>query len=66
MYLRNLNPGDMKLQINFKEVTYGWWEIEVPDDATDEEIMEKAWDEYGNSDINYGKCDMDITDWEEI
>ena len=56
----------MKLQINFKEITYGWWEIEVPDDATDEEIMEKAWDEYGNADINYGKCDMDITDWEEI
>lgn len=56
----------MKLQINFKEVTYGWWEVEVPDDATDEEIMEKAWDAYGNADINYGKTDMDITDWEEI
>ena len=56
----------MKLQINFKEITYGWWEIEVPDDATDEEILAKAWDEYGNSDINYGKCDMDITDWEEV
>lgn len=55
-----------RLQINFKEVTYGWWEIEVPDDATDEQIMEKAWDEYGNAEINYGKCDMDITDWEEI
>ena len=56
----------MKLQVYFKETSYGWLEIEVPDDATDEEIMEKAWDEYGAGDCEWGKCDCDITDWEEI
>lgn len=55
-----------KLQVNFKEINYGWLEIEVPDNATDEEIMETAWDTYGSGDCNWGKCDCDITDWEEI
>ena len=55
-----------KLTVNFKEVNYGWLEIEVPDNATDEEIMEKAWDEYGAGDCEWGKCDCDITDWEEV
>ena len=56
----------MKVQVNFKEITYGWWEVEVPDNATDEEIEQIAWDKYGESDINYGKCDMDIIGFEEI
>ena len=55
----------MKVQINFKEINYGWWEVEVPDNATDEEIYKIAWDKYGKSEINYGKTDMDIIDWEE-
>lgn len=56
----------MKIQVNFKEITYGWWEIEVPDNATVDEIYNIAWDKYGESEINYGKCDMDITDIERI
>jgi hypothetical protein len=56
----------MKVQVNFKEVTYGWWEIEVPDNATDEEIYDIAWDKYGESDVNYGKTNMDITDIERV
>ena len=56
----------MKVQVNFKEVTYGYWEVEVPDNATDEEIMETAWDTYGSGDCEWGKCDCDITDWEKV
>ena len=41
----------MKVQINFKEITYGWWEVEVPDNATEDEIYDIAWDKYGESDI---------------
>lgn len=56
----------MKVQVNFKEITYGWWEVEVPDDATEQEIYDIAWDKYWGSDINYDKSDMDITDIEKI
>ena len=55
-----------KLQVNFKEVNYGWLEIEVPDNATEDEILEKAWDKATEEDINWGKTNCDITDWEEI
>ena len=54
----------MKVQINFKEVNYGWWEVEVPDNATDEEIYKIARDKYAESEINYGKSDMNIIGWE--
>ena len=40
--------------------------IFLGDDATEQEIYDIAWDKYGESDINYGKCDMDITDIEKI
>lgn len=55
----------MKLTVNFKEVNYGWLEIEVPDNATDEEIMEKAWDEFWRGGLQWGKTNTDITNWEE-
>lgn len=56
----------MKVIVNFKEVNYGYWEVEVPDNATEQEIYDIAWDKYGESEINYGKCDMDITDIEKL
>lgn len=56
----------MRIFVNFKEITYGWWEVEVPDDATEQEIYDIAWDKYGESEINYGKCDMDITGFEKV
>lgn len=55
-----------KYQVYFKEINYGWVEIEVPDNATEDEICEKAWDKATEEDINWGKTNCDITDWEEI
>lgn len=55
----------MKVRVYFKEVNYGSLVIDVPADAKGDVIMEKAWDKATEEDINWGKTNCDITDWEK-
>ena len=59
----------MTITINVKETAYGFVEIEVPDNLTEEEIGkivdEKAPELYGEGKVNWGKLDFDVTSWEE-
>lgn len=59
----------MKVQVNFKEVNYGWVEVEVDETKPgwEDEIYEKAWDEIAMGDnVQWGKTDSDITTWERV
>lgn len=48
--------------VSVKEISYGFVEVEVPDNATDEEITEKANELYGNGCVSWGKTDFTVTD----
>ena len=57
----------MKVTINVKEVSYGFIEIEVPDNLSEDEIgnivYDKAPELYGEGKVNWGKLDFDVTSW---
>lgn len=51
-----------KVTVNAKEICYGFVEIEVDDNVTEDEIYEKAYDMYGEGKFNWGKLDFNITE----
>ena len=48
--------------INVKEISYGFIEIEVPDETTEDQLYEKADEAYGNGAISWGKTEFTVTD----
>ena len=53
----------MKVQVQIKEVNYGFVTIEVEDES---EIYDKAQDAYFAGEVYWGNCDWDVKDWEEV
>ena len=52
-----------KYEVCVKEVSYGFVTIEA---ENEDEIYEKAQDVYFDGNVNWGKCDFDITSYEKI
>ena len=53
----------MKVEVYVKEVSYGFVTIEVDNE---DEIYEKAQDEYFSGNVNWTGGDFDIKDWQEV
>ena len=51
-----------KLTVTVKEVSYGFVEIEMPDDATEEQVIEKTNKLYGHGCVSWGKTDFTVLD----
>lgn len=59
----------MKVQVYFKEINYGFVEVEVDETKPNytDKIYEKAWDKISEGDdVVWGKTNTDITDWEKL
>lgn len=59
----------MKVEVSFKEVNYGWVEVEVDETKPnyEDDIYEKAWDKIAEGDdVHWGKTDSDILTWEKV
>ena len=54
----------MKVEVQIKEVNYGFVTIEV---ENEDEIYERAWDKIAEGDeVDWGKTDTDIINWKEV
>lgn len=53
----------MKVEVQIKEVNYGFVTIEV---ENENEIYEKAQDAYFAGDVYWGNCDWDVKNWEKV
>ena len=54
---------DMKVEVQVKEVNYGFVTIEV---ENEDEIYEKAQDAYFAGNVYWGNCDWDVKNWEKV
>ena len=51
-----------KVIVNLKRVEYGWVEVEVPDNTTDEEIHEAAYEAESDGMANWNDSSVETTD----
>lgn len=59
----------MKVQVYFKEVNYGFVEVDVDEMKPnyEDEIYEKAWEEISEGDnVEWDRTNSDIIDWEKV
>lgn len=56
----------MKLQVNVKEVSYGFVEIDVPDGAGDDEVYAAAEEAYSQGLVNWGDEQFEVTGQEVL
>ena len=55
----------MKINVNFRETSYGVVTVDVPKGASAEEIYEAAFQKYMQGEAWFGDSDFEVTGWEE-
>ena len=55
----------MKLRVTITETSFGSVCVEVPDNATEEQIYDAAYNAYTNGDAYFGGADFEVNNWEE-
>lgn len=55
----------MKVRVQVKEISWGAVIVDVPDNATEDEVYEKAHDSYCEGNVFWNNSDFDVIDWEK-
>jgi len=55
----------MKVRVQVKEISWGAVIVDVPDNATEDEVYEKAHDAYCEGNAFWNNSEFEVLDWEK-